>query len=67
MSYMNDSKGNKSSVRLGYVVWVLGVFAVWATLSALNHTLLEIPQTVVEIMLVIVLGKTAQKHVEEKS
>jgi hypothetical protein len=66
MSFLTDSKGNKSSARLNVAIWSLGVFVVWFGMCIYKRDLLDIPVGVGAIVAYVVGGKTLQSFAEKK-
>ena len=67
MSYLTDSKGNKSSARLSMFLWSVGVFVMWFGMCIYKGDLLDIPMGVGAIVAYVVGGKTIQSFAEKKS
>lgn len=63
--FLQDKKTKEfSATRLAMLVWVLGVFAVWAYVSVMRLTLQALPETVVTILGILVTGKAIQRFGE---
>ena len=65
--FFKDSEGQFSSMRLGFLLWIIGVFIVWSFVSFKSKTLVAIPEPVVEILGVCVLGKVGQSWTEGRT
>ena len=66
MSFLTDSKGNKSSARLITTAWAFGVLVVWAGMCIYKGDLLDIPVGVGAIMAYALGAKTVQSFAEKK-
>ncbi len=62
--FFRDDSGMSSATRLAFIVWSLGVFLIWVYMCVLTKTLVVIPQTVVELTLVFMMGKVSGAWVE---
>lgn len=70
---IEEGNGTPSSTRLGFLVWVVGVFVVWAMVSVKCHTdaagkliLADIPTNVFLLLATLMTGKVIQKQIEGK-
>lgn len=64
MSISKDKNGKQSSVRVTMLVWFSVVLASWLWVSYSNNELQEIPQSVVYILGILILGKSAQSFTD---
>jgi hypothetical protein len=66
--FMKEDNGNFSSSRLGFLLWVIGVLAVWVidSLKCPSCTLATIPESVITIVGILMGGKVVQKFGENK-
>jgi len=62
--FFQDDTGMSSATRLAFITWSLGIFIIWSFMCIVTHSLLPIPQTVVEISLVFMAGKVSGAAVE---
>lgn len=62
--FFRDDTGQSSATRLGFIIWCLGVFIIWAYVCIISKSLQAIPQTVVEITLVLMMGKVTGAWIE---
>ncbi|MCU0568163.1 MAG: hypothetical protein MUF49_16390 [Oculatellaceae cyanobacterium Prado106] len=62
--FIKEKSGKPSSSRLLIIIWGLGVFGVWAYASIKSSTLQPIPESVITIIGVLIVGKTAQRFGE---
>lgn len=63
--FLEESNGQLSSNRLAYLLWTVGVFAVWAYASVKAVSLAAIPETVLAGVAVMTGGKIIQKSFEK--
>ncbi len=66
LQFFQDKSGEFSSTRLGFLLWVIGTFAVWSVGSIKAVELLEIPPSVQIIIFTLMSGKVIQKFGEPK-
>jgi hypothetical protein len=59
-----DTDGKPSATRLVMILWATGTLAIWAYASIKTATLAELPNSVVEILGVLLTGKVVQKFGE---
>ena len=66
--FMKEDNGNFSSSRLGFLLWVIGVLAVWVidSLKCPSCTLATIPDSVITIVGILMGGKVVQKFGENR-
>jgi len=64
--FFKDDTGQYSATRLAFLIWAAGVFLVWAYMCILTKSLVEIPQTVVEVTGLFMGGKVIQSHIENQ-
>lgn len=64
---LQDSNSEFSSMRSVMLLWCVGVLLMWAYICFKKLTLLEIPESVVATIAVVVTGKYFQKRVETKN
>lgn len=62
--FLQDNDGNSSSMRLGTMLWLIGVLVAWIFVAIATKTLPEIPMSVAGIIGMILTGKVAQKGIE---
>lgn len=62
-----DDSHRSSATRLAFLTWSIGVFVIWAGLCVFTHTLVPIPQSVVELTMVFVAGKVGGAYVDYNS
>lgn len=67
MSYLTDSKGNKSSARLNVMLWSIGIFVMWVMTCVIKKELVDIPMGLGAVLGYVVGGKTIQSFAEKKS
>jgi uncharacterized membrane-anchored protein len=63
--FLQDSRGNNSSMRLGFMLWVVGVLMSWVSVVVATGSLPAIPESVVGVLGLFLAGKVTQTHVEE--
>ena len=64
-NFLQDNRGNNSSMRLGFILWVVGVLVSWVSVVVATGKLPAIPESVVGVLALFLTGKVAQTHVEE--
>lgn len=64
--FFKDDTGQYSATRLAFLLWAVGVFGIWAYMCVLTRSLIEIPQTVVEVTGLFMGGKVLQSHIENQ-
>lgn len=64
--FFEDGDGNLSSTRLGFLLWTVGVLAVWVSASLHGH-MAEIPTSVQVVLGIYSAGKVTQRAIEGKS
>jgi len=63
--FLEDKKtGQFSATRLAFLLWVIGVFAVWAYASVRAVELQAVPESVVAILGLLTGGKVVQRYGE---
>ncbi|MEN9848074.1 MAG: hypothetical protein RL368_814 [Pseudomonadota bacterium] len=65
--FLQDDNGNLSSMRLAFLLWVVGVLAIWGVASLKAGELKIIPDSVTTIVGVLMGGKVMQKFGEQSS
>lgn len=64
-SFFQEKNGDLSSVRLGFILWVTAVLAVWIVVSVRESVLQPLPDSVILILFTLMTGKVAQKYGEK--
>ncbi len=65
LQFLEDKKtGTFSATRLALLLWVVGVFVVWAYASISTMELQAVPDSVVTILGLLVGGKVVQRYGE---
>jgi len=62
-----DDAGNISTMRIVNVAGVGIIISVWATASIINRKVEEFPQSVIEVLAALLIGKVAQAHIDNKA
>ncbi len=65
--FLQDDNGNLSSMRLAFLLWVVGVLVIWGVASLKAGELKIIPDSVTTIVGVLMGGKVMQKFGEQSS
>jgi|GEM_PF-2566348 len=65
--FLQDDNGNLSSMRLAFLLWVVGVLAIWGVASLKAGELKIIPDSVTTIIGVLMGGKVMQKFGEQSA
>jgi hypothetical protein len=65
--FLQDDNGNLSSMRLAFLLWVVGVLLIWGIASLKAGELKIIPDSVTTIVGVLMGGKVMQKFGEQSS
>lgn len=65
--FLQDDNGNLSSMRLAFLLWVVGVLVIWGVASLKAGELKMIPDSVTTIVGVLMGGKVMQKFGEQSS
>jgi hypothetical protein len=55
-----------SAYRVVFILWMVGVLVVWAIVSYCKSQIMDVPQSVVEIVALAIGGKIAQGALVEK-
>jgi len=63
--FLEDNSGGLSATRLAFLLWALGVLAVWIYLSIEQGKIAEIDRTVVMVLGILMTGKTVQRFGEQ--
>lgn len=58
---------NPSAMRVVVVLGCLSIIGVWVIASVCKGTVQDFPQSVVEVLGALIVGKVAQSHVESKT
>jgi hypothetical protein len=64
---LSDDAGNASSTRLAMLMALAVVMVVWAVVSIYRNDLQPIPESVVTLLTILIVGKVAQKKLCEAS
>jgi hypothetical protein len=64
-SFFEDNSGGFSATRLAFLLWAVGVLAVWIYSSIQQGKLAEIDKTVVTVLGILMTGKAAQRFGEK--
>lgn len=64
VGFLQDGDGNLSSTRLAFLLWAVGVLAVWMIVSVKSGALATVPQEVIAVLGVVMTGKVVQKFGE---
>ena len=64
--FLQEDNGGFSATRLGYLIWVVGVLAVWVFTSLKAGALQPLPAEVVTVLGILMSGKVVQKFGEAK-
>lgn len=67
LKFLSEDNGNLSTIRLLTVVWFLIVLMAWVLLSFYKGEFLNIPESIITILSLLVAGKVIQKFGEEKN
>ena len=62
--FLQDSTGNNSSYRLAYLIVIVLVMGMWIFMSVTKHELVELPATILSLLVVLAGGKVLQSNVE---
>lgn len=62
--FVRDEGGRLSSMRLLFLIWGLGTFAVWAYLSLKTLALVALPLSVTSFIISLIGGKVLQSYTE---
>ena len=62
--FFQDNSGGLSATRLGFLLWVVGVLAVWMYASYVKKALQPIDSSVVTVIGILMTGKTVQRFGE---
>jgi hypothetical protein len=63
--FLQDNEGNNSSMRLGYILWVVGVLVAWIGACVINRSLVAIPDSIIGVLGIAFGGKVAQSFSEK--
>ena len=64
-SFLEDNSGGFSATRLAFLLWAVGVLAVWIYSSIENNNLAKIDNTVVTVLGILMTGKAVQRFGEK--
>jgi len=64
-SFLEDNSGGFSATRLAFLLWVVGVLAVWICSSIENNNLAKIDNSVVTVIGILMTGKMVQRFGEK--
>lgn len=62
-----DDAGNVSAMRLMNVLGVGLILTVWGMASIINRKVEDFPQSVIEVLAALLIGKVAQAHIDNKA
>lgn len=62
---LEDNSGGFSAMRLGFLLWLVGVLAVWIFQSVSTQTVVQIDSSVVTIVGLLAGSKAVQRFGEE--
>ncbi|MDD2816288.1 MAG: hypothetical protein PHP00_11230 [Thiotrichaceae bacterium] len=65
--FLQDDSGNLSSMRLAFLLWVVGVLTIWGVASLKTGELKVIPDSVTTIIGLLMGGKVMQKFGEQST
>lgn len=60
-----ESNDKISSTRVGFLLWVVVVLAVWAYVSIRTMSMPAIPESVIVLLGILMTGKVTQKFAEK--
>ncbi len=64
-NFLKDKNGDLSSTRLGFLMWVVGVLAVWVAVSVFESALQPLPESVILVIFALMSGKVVQRFGEK--
>jgi len=64
-SFLEDNSGGFSATRLAFLLWAMGVLAIWIYTSIANKCLADINSSVVTVIGILMTGKTVQRFGEK--
>jgi hypothetical protein len=67
LEFFQEGSGNLSSTRLVMIAWALTILTVWAIASCKAYTLAPIPESVITMFGISILGKVSQRFSEGKT
>ena len=62
--FFQDNDGNYSATRLAFLIWSIGVLAVWSFVSLRSGELKGLPPDIATVLGVLMTGKVVQKFAE---
>lgn len=65
--FFQEQNGSFSSTRLAFLLWAIGVLAVWIVISIRGGAIQPLPESLIMILGVLMTGKVVQKWAEPKS
>ncbi len=64
--FFEDTDGKFSATRLVLITWAIGTFVIWSYISIQTATLADLPNSVVQILGIVLTGKVIQKFGESE-
>jgi hypothetical protein len=64
-SFFEDNNGGLSATRLAFLLWAVGVLAVWIYSSIKNATLQPVDNSITTILGILMTGKVVQRFGEK--
>ena len=58
---------NPSAMRVLMIAGCTAIFLVWTVVGLQSATVPEFPQSVIEVLGALILGKVAEKHIENRN
>jgi hypothetical protein len=65
LEFFQENDGSLSATRLGFLLWVFGVFVIWAFASWSKMQLQPIDSSVITVIGILMTGKVVQKFGEK--
>ncbi len=66
LQFLQDKKTHEvSATRIGFLLWVVGLFGVWAYASVRAGALQSVPESVTTILGLLTGGKVVQRFAEK--
>ena len=64
MGMLNEDNGNTSSTRVVMILWAIVPLIVWAYLSLHDGKIIELPESIIAVILSLTAAKVIQKKFE---